>query len=475
MKIAMVASEANPLCKSGGLADVVFSLSKELTIKGEEVIIILPFYKYIKEKKNPKVSRVAVFDVHMSWRKQGASIYRTYIDGITFLLVQNDFYFNRDNLYGYDDDGERFAFFTLAVKETFKVLNCSPDIIHIHDWQPGMLATLIKETENFNSLFKNTRFILTIHNPAFQGFIDKYYLNNFYGLSDELYESGKVRFDGKVSTLKSAIIYCDKITTVSPTHRDELLSVEGGKGLQDVIELRRDDFIGVLNGIDYTEWNPNQDKFILKNYNGVNIVKSKKINKDALLTRFALPLYDQPVFGFVSRLTWQKGLDIMLPAIRKMCQEGASVVILGSGEYGYEQELEKIRNEYPNNLGIYIGYNDELAHQIYAGSDFFLMPSLFEPCGIGQMIAERYGTLPIVRLTGGLKDSVISFDGKNENIATGLGFLDYNVPTMEYICYQALDLYKNKPLMLILSRNAMKLDHTWERSCKEYIKIYINK
>lgn len=468
----MVTSEANPFVKSGGLADVTYSLSKELALRGEEVAIFMPLYKAISQNENIQLQHISEFDVPMSWRKQYARVYRTYFDGITYYFIENDYYFKRDNIYGYDDDIERFAFFTIAVRNAFKAIGFKADIVHLHDWQPGMLPVLIKEQNKSDPFFADFKFVLTIHNPAFKGIFDKYFLNNYYELSDDLYFDGKVRYENAVSSLKSAIVYADKITTVSPTHRDEILDVYSEHGLAGALEFRRDDFTGILNGIDYSEFNPKNDPTIPRNYNGVNVNVGKEENKKALLARFNIQYRGQPVFGLVSRLTWQKGIRLINAKARYLVNHGASIIILGAGERELEQEFEYLRSLMSDNIGIYIGYSSELAHLIYAGSDFFLMPSLFEPCGIGQMIAQRYGTLPIVRYTGGLKDTVNGYRGDNLATANGFGFEHFDDNAMQYGLDQALGLYQDKEALLQLRRNAMKLDRTWKKSSEQYRLLY---
>lgn len=473
MKIAMIASESNPLAKTGGLADVVYSLSKELTILGEEVIIIIPFYGNIKGTIKTGLDHVCHYQVHLSWRCAEVDVYRTYIDGIAYYLISNDQYFNRGHLYGDFDDGERFAFFTLACKELFSNVNFKPDIIHIHDWQPGMLPCLIKEENPRLDIFKNTKFVLTIHNPAFQGMLPREMLGDLYNLSDELFRSGKVEFHNMVSTLKTGIIYSDKVTTVSPTHRQELMSKEGSKGLDDIMWYKEHDFCGFLNGIDVGEFDPRHDEKIVQVYDGRTCVSGKAANKKALVEHFNLLDPTAPLFVLVSRLTWQKGLDLLIPTCYELVNRGANIIILGSGEYEAEQSFERLRGSYPHHVGIYIGYNDDLAHLIYAGGDLFMMPSLFEPCGIGQMIAQRYGTLPIVRRTGGLKDSVIGYDNNNQDIANGFGFDDYTIEAFINTCLYALDVYNNKSSVFKkLIKNAMKVDNSWKKSAKLYLGLY---
>ena len=473
MKIVMVASEARPFCKTGGLADVVYSLSKELVKMGEDVSIILPFYDGIRRQISDKaISKAASFKTHMSWRKQTVDVYQIEADGIRYYLVENQQYFERGHLYGDFDDGERFGFFVMAARGLMLENNIYPDIIHVHDWQAGMLPCVLRVDEECAAKFAKTKFVFTIHNPAFQGLMPKFTLGDFYNLTDEYFDNGSVRFKDQVSTLKAGIVYSDKITTVSPTHHLELLSPEGGMGLDGVLRYREWDFSGILNGIDYLEFNPEKDSQIAKSFTADTLVSGKKANREALFKQFNLAPNDGPLFSLVTRITWQKGFDIIFPAIEELIQRGASIFMLGSGENQYEQKWEDIRRRYPDRVGLFIGYSDNLAHKIYAASDFFIMPSLFEPCGLGQMIAQRYGTLPIVRRTGGLKDSVICYDGSNADTSNGFGFDAYSVYEMTRTAHYAYDVYENKKLLHQLMKNAMNTDNSWLKSALEYIKLY---
>ena len=473
MKIVMVSSESRPFCKTGGLADVVYSLSKELAVLGEEVSIILPFYDAIRRQLNGEVlNKCASFYTHMSWRQQTVDVYETKKDGINFYFIENRQYFERGHLYGDFDDGERFGFFTMAVKEFLLTKKYYPDIIHVHDWQAGMLPCLMKVSPETQKKFKDTKYVFTIHNPAFQGLMPKFTLGDFYNFSDELFDNGQVRFKDQVSTLKAGIVYADKITTVSPTHHLELLTPEGGMGLDGVLRLREWDFSGILNGIDYLEFNPSDDPQIVVPFSAKNLISGKKAAREALFKQFGLPNNNGPVYSLVTRITWQKGFDIIFPMIEGLINRGANVIMLGSGEYNYEQQWEDIRRRHPDRVGLYIGYSDPLAHKIYAGSDFFIMPSLFEPCGLGQMIAQRYGTLPIVRRTGGLKDSVICYDGSNPDLSNGFGFDAYSSYEMDRTAHYAFDVYQDKKLLHRLMKNAMLTDNSWQKSTQEYLKVY---
>ena len=471
MKIAMVASEANPLCKTGGLADVVYSLSKELVILGEEVSVILPFYKKIKDRSGLKLKRLGNYDVYLSWRKQTANVFLCYLDGIAFYLIGNDYYFDREELYGYEDDGERFAFFTLAARSLFQFLDLHVDVIHIHDWQVGMLPALVREQSLDLPVFAGTKFVMTLHNEAFKGLIDRYFLNHFYGLDDILFDDGRVRFDGMVSTLKAGIIYSDEVVAVSPNHARELLSPGDPMRLDGVLALKEGHFQGILNGIDQLEFNPSEDPLIEKNYDVHSFEEGKKACKKRLLATSLLPISDDPIFGLVSRLTSQKGVELVIQVARGIIDRGGKMTILGSGEYELEQAFEALRAEYPNNVAIYRGYNNQLAHDIYAGSDFFLMPSLFEPCGIGQMLAQHYGTLPICRRVGGLVDTVIPY-GEGRDDATGFLFDDYSGSAFWAEIEAAFAVYRNTRIMNSLIRNAMNVDYSWKTSAEAYLALY---
>ena len=473
MKIVMVASEARPFCKTGGLADVVYSLSKELVVQGEDVYIILPFYDSIRRQLvNEKLEKVASFNTHMSWRQQNVDVYQIKQDGIKYYLIENRQYFERGHIYGDFDDGERFGFFTMAAKEFLINKRLYPNIIHVHDWQAGMLPCLLKVDPDCAKKFAKTKFVFTIHNPAFQGMMPKFTLGDFYNLTDDLFDNGSVRFKDQVSTLKAGIVYSDKITTVSPTHHLELLSPEGGMGLDGVLTYREWDFSGILNGIDYLEFNPSDDKQIAKQYTEKNLVTAKKANREALFKEYGLKANNGPLYSLVTRITWQKGFDIIFPAVEELLNRGASIFMLGSGESQYEQRWEELKRRYPDRVGLYIGYSDSLAHKIYAASDFFIMPSLFEPCGLGQMIAQRYGTLPIVRRTGGLRDSVICYDGNNAETSNGFGFDAYSVYEMTRTAHYAYDVYQDKKLLHRLMKNAMLTDNSWQKSTQEYLKLY---
>lgn len=470
MKITFIASESNPFIKTGGLADVVYSLGEQFASLGHEVSIIIPFYSKIKDNITIALDYKGSFTIDMSWRKVEAKVCYTKYHGMDFYFIENDRYFARRAIYGEGDEGERFAFFSQAALQMVMNYNMKPDILHVHDWQVGMIPCLMKV--KYAEYFKNTKTVLTVHNPAFQGTFPRDFILDIYSLPASVYDEGAIRLNDNVSTLKAAIMYCDKITTVSPTHRYELLTPEGAMGLEGAFKLRELDFVGILNGIDYNEFSPATDKHIPANFTSDDFYGDKQIDKEALLKRFGLKNLGLPVFGLVSRLTWQKGIDLVIPMIRNLVHRGCNFVILGSGEYELEQQFEQLIREFPYNVGIYIGYSDEIAHLIYAGSDFFLMPSLFEPCGLSQMISQRYATLPIVRQTGGLADSVICYNNNNLDVANGFGFAANSVEEFIRTVTFAFDIYWNLPVRKALMKNALNTDNSWVKSAAQYLEVY---
>lgn len=480
MNILMTASEALPFCKTGGLADVSYSLSKEFVKLNHNVSFVLPFYKGIEKKVHKKFNHVCDLIVTMNWRKLNASIYHVVYDKIDYFLIKNDYYFERDNgLYGYYDDGERYAFFSLAVIELMKYLPIKFDVLHLNDWQVSMLSCLIKTKYGADKYFSKIKCILTIHNPLFKGYINRDSLFDLYNLPTNLYDEGKVRLDGQVSTLKAGIVYSDKITTVSPTHRNELLTIDGSKGLYYDLLLREDDFIGIVNGVDEKEFNPRKDKNIYVMYNESNVNTLKSKNKVEFCKENGLNP-KVPLFAIVSRLTSQKGLELIYGMAQEVVNHNGTFAILGSGEYDAECFFNRFKALNPKNSYVYIGYNDLLAHKLYASCDFFIMPSAFEPCGIGQMIAHRYGALPIVRRTGGLVDTVTCLNNDNSNYlkTDGIGFDDFSNFEANESINKAFNLYySNSKYMNALRKNAMKKDHRWKKSALMYIDLYnsINK
>ena len=471
MKILMVAAEANPFIKVGGLGDVVYSLSKALLKKKHDVAIVLPFYKSLRYQTKYPMTFIGHIDIFLSWRKHTISLFKTTLDGLTYYFIDAPYYFDRDGVYGYPDEHERWAAFVHAVRYMMPVVGYQPDIIHTHDWPAGMLPVLIKTFDHQNPFYQNIKFVLTIHSPAFHGELSPYLLQEFYGLPASLYEDGSLRFQHQASTLKAGIVYSDLITTVSPTHAQELLTTEGSFGLSPILNLYRHRFFGILNGIDQDEWNPITDPHLVKPMTLTNLQTTKALNKAQLFKTFDLEHPEFPLFGLVSRLTFQKGIGLILDNLDHFVHLGAKFMFLGAGEMELEQRLKECERRYPKAVRIILGYNNPVAHQIYASSDFFLMPSLFEPCGISQMIAMRYGTLPIVRETGGLIDTVKSYT-QHQLKADGIRFVHYTGDALGWAMQQGLDIYQNKSLLKTLQSNAYQADHRWDLASKAYLKLY---
>ncbi len=470
MNIIFCSSEANPLTKTGGLADVIYSLGRELVKLGNNVSIFIPFYSQILLNRKYSFEKGFDFVQQMGWRHSPTEIYKTVIDGIDYYLIKCDQYFNRAQIYGEHDDDERFAYFSRACISAIEKLNLKPDIIHTHDWQVGMVACLIKEQHI--DYFINTKFVYTIHNPLFKGKVNVEDYVSFYDLPRELYYNGTLRYGDGVSTLKSGIIYNDIVTTVSPTHRNELLDPTSSMGLSEILALKGERFIGVLNGCDYNEFSPLSEASFLNRYDTTNFYTVKMNIKTKLLNSFGIENNGKPLYVVVSRLTWQKGIDHLLTGIDYLAKKENKVIVLGDGDMETKGRLEGLRKKYPNHIFTLFTFNNEIAHLIYAASDFYLMPSIYEPCGISQLIALKYGSLPIVRSTGGLKDTIIPYNGKNIDVANGFAYQGSDATEFVNAIIESYKLFFNLPKRKKMVVNAMNADFSCTKSAKEYIDIY---
>ena len=469
MKVLFATSEATPFVKTGGLADVCGELPICLAKKGVDVGVVLPLYSSIPQKYRKDFEFVKHFDIYLGNGKQYAGIFKYVHKGVTFYFIDNEKYFARDAVYGYADEGERFAFYDFAFIELISHLQLQPDIVHCNDWQTGMIPVLYHEHYKNFDFYQNIKFIMTVHNPAYQGNYPREIINQLFMLNQNLYDCGKLRFNNCLSYLKAGLEYSDRITTVSRTYKDELCSYEGGYGLQSLFAYRYRDFYGIVNGIDYDTNNPAIDKDLEFKYD-VNNFENKKKNKIIFQNKFGLPQNENiPVFAMVSRLTWQKGLDIFFGMADRLLQHDVQLFVVGSGDAEYEQRLQELRDRYPNKVGIFIGYQPALAKLAYASSDYFLMPSLFEPCGISQLIALRYGSLPIVREVGGLVDTVKPYNVYTKE-GTGFSFKNYSSDDFLYVVEYALSFY-GKEDHDILIKQAMTQDCSWEKSSEEYIEL----
>ena len=471
MNILLVASEAHPFIKTGGLGDVIGALPNEISKLGENIRVVVPKYSDISEGIKKKLKYIGSFTVNVGWRNQYCGIFEYNYNGVKFYFLDNEYYFKRSGLYGYYDDGERFAFFSRAVLEFIKHIDWIPEIIHCNDWQTAMIPVLYKLEYAKDNKLKNIKTVLSIHNLLFKGMYSPEILPELFGYDYEPYFNGSLEHNGAISILKGGINYSDKILTVSKTYADEIKTQEYGEGLHGLLKYRENYLEGIVNGIDYTEYNPKTDKYIWRRYD-FKTIEDKGINKENLQKELNLPINKEiPLLGLVSRLTNQKGCNLIINILNELLNEDIQIVILGTGDYYYEEEFRKFSNIYPDKLSANIKFSNELAHQIYASADMFLMPSLFEPCGLGQLIALRYGAIPIVRETGGLKDTVDKYDEDKEE-GNGFTFKNYDNKELLNTVKYALNIFKNKDRWNKIIENAMKADNSWERSSREYIRVY---
>lgn len=471
MKVLFVASECEPFIKTGGLGDVVGALPRYLCRLGIDVRVVVPFYKDIEKEYLVKLNFVKSFNVNMNWRKQYCGVFECMIDGVIYYYIDNKYYFDRDRIYGFYDDGERFSFFDRAVLEMLKEIEYKPDVIHCNDWHTGMIPVLYKNEFSLDDFYRNIKTVFTIHNIAYQGIFPPEILEDLLNLNEELFYNGSVEFYGCSSFMKGGINYSDCVTTVSKTYAEEIKTPGFGEKLDGLLRIKGDNLIGIINGIDYSVYNPEEDSFIYKNF-GLNSLEKKKENKLMLQRELELPIDSEvPLFAVVSRLVRQKGINLLIQIIDKLMEKQIQLVILGTGEKEYEDHFRNLEIRYPDKVSTNIYFDDILAHKIYAGSDMFLMPSLFEPCGLGQLIALRYGSIPIVRETGGLKDTIISYN-ETTGIGNGFSFAPYNAHDFLYTIERALSFYNDKEVWGKIINQAMTTDNSWEKSASEYLNIY---
>lgn len=479
-KVLFVTSEAVPFAKTGGLADVAGSLPRYFNKREYDVRIIMPRYESMNQRGElnklvPKIRFYCHFYVNLNWRKQYVGMYLAEYEGVTYYFIDNDYYFSGDRLYeGVEKDIERFAFFSKAVLEALKYLDWNPQILHCNDWQSALVPVFLKAQYNSNSFYKGIKTILTIHNLRYQGRWDINAVQDITGLPSHLFTAKEMEYYGCANLLKGGIVYADEVTTVSPTYAKEILTPEGGEGLDGVLRANEEKLHGILNGIDYKEYDPMEDLYVDVPYNVRTVASVKNENKAVLQKICNMPI-DKEIFtiGMVTRLTNQKGMDLVVKVLDQILDMlKVQVYILASGDKEYEEFLVRCEQKYPNVLHTYIGYSEELASKIYSGCDAFLMPSMFEPCGLSQIISMRYGTLPIVRETGGLKDTVVPYNAFSTE-GTGFSFCDYNEYDMLYVIKLASDIYYYKPERWVeMQVQAMNVDFTWEQSARKYEEIY---
>ena len=473
MKVLFVSFESLPFVKTGGLADVVYALPKALDNKEFEVRVVMPMFKSIKEQYYDGMKFLDHIYVRSGFINEEADIYSYINEGIEYLFIDNDTYFNRDGVYGYADDAARFSFFNVAVLEMMIKLDYYPDICHEHDYHTAVLPALCKIRYNQIEKIRRIKHILTIHNLAYQGEYDKQVLFDYLGFDYHYYENGDLRFNDYCNFMKIGIVYADFVTTVSKTYAEEIQTPELGCKLDVILKYRHDDLYGIVNGIDCDSFNPATDPSIFKNYSLRNYIAGKRENKRSL--QYRLGLEERPdvlLIGMVSRLTFQKGADIFLGAIQDILHQDVQVAVLGTGESKHEYSFKMLENENKSRFVYYCGYNEALAHAMYAGLDLLVMPSLFEPCGISQLIAMRYGTLPLVRETGGLKDTV---EPLNEYTNTGNGFSFREYSSHDFLNifnYAYAQYYEYPERWKMLIKNAMRYDVSFAKSAREYEELY---
>ena len=471
-KVLFAAFEGLPFIKTGGLADVVYALPKALDKKKYEVKVVLPLLKPIKEKHFDKLKKLDYFEVHSGYINEGANVYSCINEGIEYLFIENSTFFDRDSVYGYGDDACRFSFYNVAILEMMIKLNYYPDIIHTHDYHTAVLPALCKLRFNQNEKIARIKHIFTIHNLVYQGVYDKQVLFDFLAFEYHHYENGILRFNDACNFMKIGIVTADVVTTVSNTYANEIQSPEFGEGLEMMLRYRSQDLYGIVNGIDLDIWNPETDKLAC-NYSINNFKEGKAKNKTAIQKELGLKVDPSAMLvSMVSRLTFQKGAELLAESNGDLLSKNVQIIVLGTGESKFEYAFKMMEDWNKGRAVYYSGYNEALAHSIYAGSDLLLMPSLFEPCGISQLIAMRYGTLPLVRETGGLKDTVEPYDEYSKK-GRGFTFGSYSKQDMVNVFNYAYNTYTNNSKdWNMLVKNAMSYDVSFGASAKEYEKIY---
>ncbi len=474
-KILFVSSEAVPYIKTGGLADVVGSLPKYFDRNEYDVRVMLPKYACMDAAFLPNLRFVCHFYVNLNWRKQYVGILESEYRGIHYYFVDNEFYFAGlspyNNIY---EDVEKFAYFSKAVLASLPYIDYAPDVIHCHDWQTGLVPVYLHTAFGDDNFYAGIKTVFSIHNLKFQGRWRIREVIDITGLPEQIFNDKELESYGEANYLKGGVVYADAITTVSPSYANEITTQEGGEGLHGLMNARRNVLHGILNGIDYDEFNPQTDPYIESNFSSKSVLSGKKANKVALQKELGLPVRESAfVIGIVSRLTEQKGFDLVSYIMDDLVSQlDVQIVILGTGESKFENVFHHFHSQYPDKVSAYIGYSEEKAHKIYASADAFLMPSLFEPCGLSQMMSMRYGTIPIVRETGGLKDTVQAYN-EYENTGTGFSFCNFNADDMKYVVEYAYHVFRDeRKAWEDMMQRAMAQDFSWNKSAGEYEKLY---
>lgn len=474
-KILFAASEGVPFIKTGGLADVVGSLPKCIDKRYFDVRVIIPRYVCMKQEWKDKMQYVRHFYMDFDWKNVYVGLLEAEVEGVHYYFIDNEYYFNGSKVYSDDQkwEIERYAFFSKAVLSALPVLGFRPDVIHCHDWQTGLIPVYLKERFQEGDFYRGIKSVITIHNLKFQGKWDTKTVRGITGLPEFYFTPDKLEAYKDANLLKGGIVYSDAVTTVSSTYAEEIKTPFYGEGLDGLLRARERDLRGIVNGIDYAEFNPETDPYIVKQYNAVNFRKEKVKNKRALQQELGLCQDDRKMMiGVVSRLTDQKGFDLIAYIMDELCQDDIQLVVLGTGEERYENMFRHFDWKYRDKVSANIYYSDALSHKIYASCDAFLMPSLFEPCGLSQLMALRYGTIPIVRETGGLKDTVQAYN-EYEGTGTGFSFTNYNAHEMlNTIRYAEQVYYDRKREWNKMVDRAMAADFSWHVSARKYQEMY---
>jgi starch synthase len=482
VKVAICVSEAVPFAKTGGLADVAGALPEALKKTGITPIVVMPGYGHIFEKfKGMEEVNGRITLVMNREYAEEFGLYRIFHRGVYFYFVRNDKFFARDNLYGtslgdYSDNDIRFGFFARAVFRVLEAAGFIPHIIHLHDYHFALSALLLRDIKSGNkqSAFRKTKTVFTIHNIAYQGIYKRDILSTL-GIDNKYFRIDGLEFYGKVNYMKAGIIYSDSITTVSPTYAGELLTPGYGYGLDAVLKERRKDLSGIINGIDYQVWNPEDDGMIAANYNMEDISGKRECKRHLLSELFGRNIdFQRPVIGMVSRLSYQKGLDLIAETMDLIMKNNLYLVILGTGDDHYQKILMQLKEKHGKKFSLTLGYSDKMSREIYAGADIFLMPSRYEPCGLGQLISLKYGTVPLARDTGGLSDTIVNIDTEEDIEGGGTGFLfkDYDSLELYRTVKKALGFFNHKKLWEKIILNGMSRDFSWEYSANEYKRMY---
>lgn len=472
MKVLFAAAECAPFFKTGGLGDVAGALPKELKKQGIDVTVVLPFYTTMPQVYKDQLEDVMQFEVKVGWRNQFCGIKKLIKDDVTYYFIDNLYYFDRPSIYGFDDDGERYAFFAQAICEMMEKIEFIPDVLHVNDWHTAIIPVLLKDKYHWIKQYKGIKTMLTIHNLQFQGVYNQAVLSDWYGIGYNAFHEQGLKYYEDVNCLKGGIFFADHITTVSPTYAQEIQTAYFGEGLDGVLRQNNDKLSGILNGIDYDVFNPVTDDKIEAHFS-IDDRSGKALDKALLQERVGLPVEPGvPLMSMVSRLTMQKGCHLLQEKMDELMQRDIQVLILGTGETEYEESFRYFTWRYPDKFKVIVDFDTTLAQQIYAGSDLFIMPSAFEPCGLSQLYSLRYGTLPIVHETGGLKDTVVPYNAVTGE-GTGFSFYDYRGHVMLETIDQALTVYYDEPDQWDkLIEQAMQQDFSWEKSTKSYIKQY---